>query len=747
MDKYTINSILLRRKQRIIIAQEDKDLKPLSFHSAFVLNEKIRRYGYVLSPELMVEMTKVRNDVFSNYENNIVENLKQLTGADVEHKPMYHNFPESVRNADDVKLFVDQLIGYSVDFYGVLNEVFHFDDTVTLRNNILFDGEKVERVKFNDEEVEYKVINLETIDGFLKMFEGMMMQNASLSETDKSDLEWFLREYPDSVSVIPETIPFKETMVFVYAILMDMNVPHEKLPIKNATDALRLAIALSDGDVSMGSAPKFRRFKRKEKTLLLSILNSIEKDKLIEDVLRHKEEYKRLIEYLGLFTRRYRDAYPKLCEIFRDIYDHKKFETFNHIYEEAFKRNDVLTAVNVLKKRPGVFARYLDKLLRDSEDNKDIQETVFRAFEEVSDKVEPKLLWDIIYHFNYRDNDRIAFPKGEVSIPMAIEAQKIKLSDETIKRIVAICEKTLDEIYGKRKDMSYVYVDEELKNYPMPFAGRSASKTSEALSRGSRLKIREGANYLRLFVYWIGYDVDLSVTLMDENFCYVDHVSYTNLRMDGTESDNYPIIHSGDITHAPEGASEFVDVDIKAVLEMYPQARYLVENVFSYSELNFNLIEKCFAGIMERDDPNSGEIFEPASVRIKADITGAHRNSIPLILDLKEREIIWSDICGARNYLESDDYIYAGNNVENNLESTALACKAFVNLKKVNIYEVIMKNISNRKGIMVKRKLIDGEYHYFNSSDEELKKEDVTIFSEDDGITPKDMEILVSEYL
>ena len=745
MNKDRINSILLRRKQRIIIFKEDQDTRLASFQRIYGFNEELRSLGYILSGQLMVEMMKLRCELFDEYEANIITTLKEMTGSDVEHKPMYRNFPESVKNASDIKLFVDQLTGYSIDFYGVMNEIFHFEEgTVNLRNNIRFDGEKKERVKLSDN-IEYKVIYPETLEGFENMFAAMMKQNSSISESDRKDLESFLKEYPDAVSFVPETIPFKETMVFVYAILMDMNIPCEKLPIRNATDLLRLAAALSDQDISLSKAPKFRRFKRKERTLLLNILDSIDPDRMIEDLLRHKEEYKRLIEHLGLFSRRYRNRYPKLCELFRDIYDHRKFATFNSEFEEAFKANDHHTALRILKKRPGVFVRYLDKLLRESEDDKQLQEEVFRTFEELSEKTEPRILWDLLYHFSYRDQQRIAFPKGEVTSAMAVEPYTKDLSKETLDRIIGLCNEALDRHYQKKKDMSYVYVDEQLKSYIMPFGSRSSSKTSQALSRGSRLKIRDGAKYVRMFVYWIGEDVDLSVTVMDERFRYVDHVSYTNLRMEDEEDGSYPIVHSGDITFAPEGASEFVDIDLNALRKLYPQARYIAESVFSYSAASFNTIEKCFAGIMERDNSDLGEIFEPSTVRIKADITGNHRYSIPLILDLSENEIIWCDICGARDYLESR--IFPGNNVENNLEMTALSCKAFVNLKKASIYEVVMRNVTNRKGKLTQRKLIDGEYRYCDPQGNQIEKENITIFSVDEGITPKDMEILVSDYL
>ena len=268
MNKNTINAILLRRKQRLIIFEEDKDARLSSFQRIYGFNEELRSQGYILSSELMVEMMKISYEKFDEYAENIIKTLKEMTGSDVEHKPMYKNFPESVRNASDIKLFVDQITGYSIDFYGVLNDIFHFaEGTVNLRNDIQFDGEKKERIKLNDN-IEYKVINPETLKGFEDMFVSMMKQNSALSESDKKDLDHFLKEYPDSVSFVPESIPFKETMVFVYALLMDMNVPGEKLPIKNATDLLRLSVAMSDGDVSLAKAPHFRKFKRKERTLL-----------------------------------------------------------------------------------------------------------------------------------------------------------------------------------------------------------------------------------------------------------------------------------------------------------------------------------------------------------------------------------------------------------------------------------------------------------------------------------------------
>lgn len=50
---------------------------------------------------------------------------------------------------------------------------------------------------------------------------------------------------------------------------------------------LQLAVALSDGDVSLAAATKFRRFSRPERRLLLELLE--ESRSITEDMLRYPE--------------------------------------------------------------------------------------------------------------------------------------------------------------------------------------------------------------------------------------------------------------------------------------------------------------------------------------------------------------------------------------------------------------------------------------------------------------------------
>lgn len=77
------------------------------------------------------------------------------------------------------------------------------------------------------------------------------------------------------------------------------------------------------------------------------------------------------------------------------------------------------------------------------------------------------------------------------------------------------------------------------------------------LPRGSRAPVT--GELLRFFTYWRQAsrrtDYDLSVLLLDSEFHTTGQVSWTNYHHDG-------VVHSGDVTDATNGATEFIDVPL-----------------------------------------------------------------------------------------------------------------------------------------------------------------------------------------
>jgi hypothetical protein len=94
-------------------------------------------------------------------------------------------------------------------------------------------------------------------------------------------------------------------------------------------------------------------------------------------------------------------------------------------------------------------------------------------------------------------------------------------------------------------------------------------------------------------------DTDLSAAFYNRDFQYIDVVSYYHLK-------NFGGHHSGDID-APEGAAEFIDIDIEKTISK--GARYVVTVLNSFTQQPCCDLPECFAGWMARQQPDSGEIF------------------------------------------------------------------------------------------------------------------------------------------
>ena len=84
---------------------------------------------------------------------------------------------------------------------------------------------------------------------------------------------------------------------------------------------------------------------------------------------------------------------------------------------------------------------------------------------------------------------------------------------------------------------------------------------------------------------------------------------------------------------------------------------------------------------MMRKDLKSGEIYEPSTVTDKFDITSKSKSCIPLIFDLEEREIIWTDLPISINKCFC-------NNINNNKDTISLMGKALTDISKPNLYDL-----------------------------------------------------------
>ena len=319
------------------------------------------------------------------------------------------------------------------------------------------------------------------------MFTRLVGSNGSLSESDKAIVLWFVDNQREGIPLfLPPTIPQKENLTFLVGSLLKHEIPTYLIPyLKTATDVLRVAVVMSGGDVSLATPGKFRRFKRTERRFLLDAMEAI--PAVTEDMLRRPEVWKRLGRELRPGD--YASRYPKTLKAFDVIRNNEAFETFNGKVEAGLIRQDVATVTDLLKTRPGDFARRFDHLLRTSGEQTDV---ALKGFMDVAHKVSTPVLLQVHAHFKNRDrvtDHRAFFPKGSVAKVQVIDETlpplptlKLAGEEDLDKYIARFVRDTLVKRFKSLPSLGKVYVDEALRTQNVPFAQRSASKTLRTIS-------------------------------------------------------------------------------------------------------------------------------------------------------------------------------------------------------------------------------------------------------------------------
>lgn len=716
----SVFNIILRRKNRVFINDDDM-LKSLSAAAGeknkqivATMNKNIEVFGYTMSEALFDKLVHMKIKSREVIYDALVSGLKEITGADKVYNPMYPNFPESVMEKDDFELY--------------FNAIVHYWSFGTL----LPYEEKNERTPlFNTAKV--KILDAGSFDDLNDIFNNLCASKTSLSKSDVDDMIFILNS---AKVTLPDEIPFKENAACVCRLLVDTGVDTDgslcKKYVKTATDVLRLVTAMSNGDVSLAENTKFRNLKRSERRIIMNLLAGC--GNAAEDMSRYAGRWIRVGEKLhpGEFAKN--EHYTKVVQAFGIIRNDGKIQSFAGRVDAAVASGDVNTVVSLLKKRPGEFARRIDFLLRTFDKDAD-RKAVIMGFASVAKDVSSTVLLQVREHFinkiDGNDDMRVFFPKGNLARSYYVKNDKTEaIPEDAMKMVIAVCESALINIYGNREFLGKVYIDEALKDYTVPFSLRSAGKTMTAVSRGSRIAIDDSAKIIRLFIWWTNtkddiIDVDLSVAVFADDWNCLEHVSYSNLK-----SSRFGICHSGDITNGGpvdgEGVAEFIDLDIEKALSA--GARYAVFNVYNFSDENFSKMEHAAFGFMTRNDMKSGEIFEPSTVKQRMDLASATTTCIPVIFDLKERVFVWCDMALTADHVRAG---YGGINVESNLPSVVVTCKAMVDIKKPNLYDLFIFNAKARGVITDNPDEADIRFGLHDNCD----------------VKPSDIDVIVGKYL
>ena len=727
-----MNEILLRRKNKVILGIGTA--KVANDRCITTIMKNIEELGYTFSREVFDVLRTYSVNELTEFYLELKAALMKLKGANVVYMPMYADFPKGVMDAHFSELYINAMVHYWSD--GILYPKNH-------------------RKRVNDrlplfDETKVKVLQLGSEADVRQIFDNICTSRTSISRTDREDIAYL---FETENMKLPDNIPHKENAAYISALYLQKNplarVSGLRKYIKTATDVLRLVTAMSDGDVSLAENTRYKSFTRRQRRMIMELLSGC--PNIEGDMLRYKERWIRIGERIHpseFDCSRYTLEYDRAINAFDKLRNNRKIETFAGKVEFDLAYGEYESALAELVKRPGELARRLDQLLRVAH-----KESVIRSFASVAEKVSTPVLLQVREHFLHRSEHadvRVFFPKGSLAKCHSERNDLPDIDERYCQEVVRICENALVKIYGQREPMGKVYLSEDYRNYVVPFSQRSASKAMKTIVRGSRLPMDSQTNAVRAFIWWTNMDkcdfesydsgridIDLSAAIFDENWNYMEHVSYTNLK-----SAKYKACHSGDIVNGGpvdgDGVSEFLDVDVDSVVRC--GARYVVYQVYSFTCQTYADMPHAMFGWMERADVDSGEIYEPKTVEQKLDLTADSMVCIPVIFDCVKREFIWCDMNMSLSGIHAN---IGGNNLESNLSGVAAVCYSMVNVKKPDLYDLIALNVMGRGVLVDNREDADIVF------DTELYLNNDTVENERDKmvITPYDTELFMGEYL
>ena len=632
----SINSIALRHLNGIHIAKNTTNNvnETLSIEELATLIKKFEGYGYIFSKELAIAISKEERNVIIDKLKSVIKVIENFK-SDKDYVVFYKNFPDEVINMSEVDLYINQILHYWIGYLPSNSE-----------NIIKEDIESSKLVKAR----ELKLIDDEMIE---KLFIDLLSSNVTLSE-----------QYLDDVCVLANTKSIKELENYMEYIQMKETLTTVSSYIlkkegvlignfKTATDILRLIAKISGNELN-NKHIHFAYFSRAELREFIDKLENLKN--IMPDIKRYSKPWH---SFFKLYAKKINfKKYPKVRKVVDILFGDITYMTERGKINEQIKRLPTMSKEdldNLVKEFTifyGDYVREILSLLNKAKENQ--YEKLLIGLENCVDKVNTRVLFQLY--------DRIINLKAkDKTVPRLVNSkgkwrrlrESISLSDELLNRVLQIVEDGIKTQLKEKENLGKVYIDEDYKNIMLTTSEKDSNVSLRPMTRGSRIKFNPNAEVLRFFVAWKNLDektlkelntiydrvdVDLSALTFNENLEFNDVVAYYNQKKSG-------FAFSGDITNAPEGALEYIDVfDLERLKKK--GNRYILMQIRSYNGYTFEEINSVYAGVMELTSIEAKEKKNMYSTAITEgfQIVSSERTTNTILVDLKKFEYIWLDM-------------------------------------------------------------------------------------------------------
>lgn len=575
---------------------------------AMKIQHEMIAHGFVFTQECFTQLESQSEQTLHEVFNDLKKGLERVVGSDG-YEPIYRNFPQSVKEMSYLEF--------------LLNAIIHYWSMGTWRPE---DEGHLER-EFKIEPVDYKEVKLLTETQYMNILYDIIYSGDSISSWDKEIINYFIENEASNVNINFGAISFKETKAYIGKRMLDSDI--DKLPVRNATDVLRIYSAYCGGDEGLKENTKFKAPTQKQRRILRETLDNCYN---LEDSFKtYREKWLKFLFRLNPMTKENAERYPTLYRYTNLLRNSpKSLRTFNS-YVEHYIENKDEKVFELLSKRKGVFMRRLDHLVR-----------VFdsRAVQKFVD-TNPRFdqLITVYNHFSSRDksNTRSAILASSSSSTMVQYKELEALDPAVVERIQTILMDAMTERLSATKIDKKVFIDRSLYYSPLQSNNRASSLSLNSAVKGEVQIIPEG-KVVRAYVHWNNkWDIDLSAMMITHD------MNVLKIGWNGQHvSPDKGVVYSGDNTGHSSKNAEYIDLELDKLQSEFKWVIFdaKVYRGRPYSSPNWDVK----AGWMLREHPEANRQWLPDTIENAVNIQCDSNSAYLFAIHVESRNIVFLDI-------------------------------------------------------------------------------------------------------
>jgi len=529
----------------------------------------------------------------------------------------YLGFPESVKNLTKEQLLFDQLLHYF--------KTYTLGDFSAEEKRSLME-EDFKRIAFREHTtpVDFEIIKEEdAVKQLEEIVSNLLCSSRPLSNLNYQLVKNFVIDFNFNV----EKCNCKDTIIRLLIDTKDLSLANQI----NFSDIIRVVEYINYLKYKNENI-KNLNLKNQDRKLITKIL-----DLKLEKETNIKECFEKQAIWCGIL---HHIHYKPKTEIGKNFVEKMRGGINDSVYsnfENLLKEKQIKKAIDYLIRQKGVnsLVRKLSYIISRCEN----EEQIKYALSKIETKNNIVLIQNLLHYKNVKKLNRsFVFTKfnklkTHTETKKEVEKRKSVTNEQTAKTICEILKQNLRN--NLKNKLARVYIHPSMSKIALPIQENTSNGGFNVLPKGSKIEI-EKLKKIRAFIYWKKVnDIDLSAIGLTED---LEMEEFSWRSMFDRQSDG--ITFSGDVVNGFNGASEYFDINLPKFKKTYPKVRYLIfcDNV--YSSLPFSEVV-CRAGYMLRDEQDSGQVFEPKTVKssftINCDSTFAYMFGI----DLKTNEFVW----------------------------------------------------------------------------------------------------------